>query len=388
MAENALARYGYGEPVQNALAQPTLGPGPAPTGYDKVFDSIYGWLGGTPDKRWAANKLADVATLGGLAPWAGAYDGGRELAETGRPANLAMALLPGARIAKPAVQAAEQGATRAVNALAPQPVPHTVVPPGIKAYHGSPHDFDKFSLDKIGTGEGAQAYGHGLYFAEREGVARSYRDTLAGSSKYHGVPLDREAIEGWSARTADERAAQKSLVKYLDDAGWDDAGNLEQVIKDVAQGHDGDLVSAYRSMAERAGYYNPGHMYEVRINAHPDDFLDWDKPLSQQSEKVRGALQKHFSSDPIRSRDLSGDVIPAYLMRNAHGPDTTSALRDAGIPGIRYLDGGSRSAGEGSHNYVAFDDRLVEILRKYGLVPPAAAGALAASNSDPAQAQQ
>ena len=42
---------------------------------------------------------------------------------------------------------------------------------GIKAYHGSPHDFDRFDLSKIGTGEGAQAYGHGLYFAENEGVA-------------------------------------------------------------------------------------------------------------------------------------------------------------------------------------------------------------------------
>jgi hypothetical protein len=32
---------------------------------------------------------------------------------------------------------------------------------------------------KIGTGEGAQAYGHGLYFADSEGVARSYRDKLS-----------------------------------------------------------------------------------------------------------------------------------------------------------------------------------------------------------------
>jgi hypothetical protein len=37
---------------------------------------------------------------------------------------------------------------------------------GIKAYHGSPHDFDQFSMSKIGTGEGAQAYGHGLYFGD------------------------------------------------------------------------------------------------------------------------------------------------------------------------------------------------------------------------------
>ena len=42
----------------------------------------------------------------------------------------------------------------------------------IKAYHGSPYDFDKFDLSKIGTGEGAQAYGHGLYFAEEPAVAQ------------------------------------------------------------------------------------------------------------------------------------------------------------------------------------------------------------------------
>ena len=34
-------------------------------------------------------------------------------------------------------------------------------PKGIRAYHGSPHDFDEFSMDAIGTGEGAQAYGRG-----------------------------------------------------------------------------------------------------------------------------------------------------------------------------------------------------------------------------------
>ena len=64
---------------------------------------------------------------------------------------------------------------------------------GIRAYHGSPHDFDQFDLSKIGTGEGAQAFGHGLYFADNEGVAKSYRDTLSrnlftdeAGNKVHG----------------------------------------------------------------------------------------------------------------------------------------------------------------------------------------------------------
>ena len=49
---------------------------------------------------------------------------------------------------------------------------------GITAYHGSPHEFDQFDLSKIGTGEGAQSYGHGLYFAEAEPVAVGYRNKL------------------------------------------------------------------------------------------------------------------------------------------------------------------------------------------------------------------
>lgn len=44
--------------------QPMLGPGPEPTGYDKVFDAVYGWLGGTPDKRWAATKTAERHGVG------------------------------------------------------------------------------------------------------------------------------------------------------------------------------------------------------------------------------------------------------------------------------------------------------------------------------------
>ena len=48
----------------------------------------------------------------------------------------------------------------------------------LEAYHGSPYVFDRFSLDAIGTGEGAQAFGHGLYFADREVVAKDYRDAL------------------------------------------------------------------------------------------------------------------------------------------------------------------------------------------------------------------
>ena len=47
-----------------------------------------------------------------------------------------------------------------------------------RAWHGSPHDFEAFDLGAIGTGEGAQAHGWGLYFAKRRWVSERYKETL------------------------------------------------------------------------------------------------------------------------------------------------------------------------------------------------------------------
>ena len=48
-------------------------------------------------------------------------------------------------------------------------------------YHGSPYDFDKFSTNNIGSGEGAASYGWGLYFASNEDIADFYRAKLTRS---------------------------------------------------------------------------------------------------------------------------------------------------------------------------------------------------------------
>ncbi|MBK8467847.1 MAG: hypothetical protein IPL32_18705 [Chloracidobacterium sp.] len=68
-------------------------------------------------------------------------------------------------------------------------------------------------------------------------------------------------------------------------------------------------------------------------------------------------------------------------MQYLHFQNSPKQLREAGIPGIRYLDQMSRNAGDGTSNYVVFDDSIIEILKKYGWVPPAAYGANALSQS-------
>jgi hypothetical protein len=91
------------------------------------------------------------------------------------------------------------------------------------------------------------------------------------------------------------------------------------------------------------------------------------------------------AAEPAETR-LGGNSIYSGLDKGTASPK----LREAGIPGIKYFDQGSRTAGEGSRNYVVFDDNLIEILRKYGLL--GMAGGAAANeimnNSNKAIAQQ
>lgn len=55
------------------------------------------------------------------------------------------------------------------------------------AYHGTPHKFDRFSTENIGTGEGAQVHGWGLYFAENKEVSEKYKSNLETITyKYKG----------------------------------------------------------------------------------------------------------------------------------------------------------------------------------------------------------
>jgi hypothetical protein len=235
----------------------------------------------------------------------------------------------------------------------------------IRAYQGSPHDFDAFSMDKVGTGEGAQQYGHGLYFAGNEDVAKTYRDMLK-----------QWTIEG---KPADPMNPSHIASATLEHFGGDRAKAIDDLALSAAKGpkseraRDAQAVELLRNGEMLPKATGQSHMYEVNINADPEHFLDWDKPVSQQSEHVQNALATHgLKAKPVDLGNFGGFPIQG-APRWASNAEEAQALREAGIPGIKYLDKESRSAGKGSSNYVVFDDKLIDILRKYGWAGLAAA---------------
>lgn len=258
----------------------------------------------------------------------------------------------------------------------------------IKAYHGSPHDFERFSLDKIGTGEGAQAYGHGLYFAENPEVAKSYADDL-GFARRAKEPASAAGVT-YPPGTDRHRA----LLDVVDVGKEKALARLDADIR-FNESYAPERAALQRGTREWLAGLSPseisaatkGKTYEVNIHASPDQLLDWDKPLSQQSPQVQQALRKidpermdmtqnqsfditarKFYDDLAEQADAKRRGSMPYVARKAAASEK---LRKAGIPGVKYLDGGSRSAGEGTRNYVIWDDKLITILRKYGVALPA-----------------
>jgi hypothetical protein len=274
---------------------------------------------------------------------------------------------------------------------------------GAIVWHGSPHKFDTFDSSKIGTGEGAQAYGHGLYLADARAVADEYAGKL--SKKVVSFPKIPESdLEKSMLKMLEEKAQATQYGSGLDAIsdiykGWINPSLKNNVSERVPfTAPNGKIYTSYqyadlapdvinrrmdlKRAAERMGQpalTDAGNLYKVDLpDEHIAKMLDWDKPLSGQGESVQALATKY--GYPL---DRTGGDFQRWMSSssggmsvNLRGPrdlsglesQASSTLRQAGIPGIRYLDGGSRAGGAGSSNYVVFpgNEGLLSILERNG----------------------
>ena len=252
----------------------------------------------------------------------------------------------------------EEGA-RKIGSSVMMALPFVRKVPSMKAFHGSPHDFDKFSMDAIGTGEGAQAYGHGLYAGEAQGTGFQYYKQ--GLEKNLNRPLS--MVEEAVAKKKASGLSPMDAMGELADEGWEFDGIQKSL----------DTI-----------YNNPARFYQVEIDASPDEFLDWDKLLDDQPEilnKIRATDWGEYAEEGAKDlaanmgQNPGGDTLHRWLAED--GADfAAEQLSGSGIKGIKYKDGFSRGADGGTSNYVIFDDRLISIAKKYGIAIPAAAALL------------
>lgn len=299
--------------------------------------------------------------------------------------------VPIGRGAMAAARAAERGAMaagRAGERYAERVVPQIMERGGLPAemvsamgqgtqspltvYHGSPYRFDRFDPTKIGSGEGAQAYGYGHYVAQAQDVAKEY----ANMPKFKQGVIENPEVLGRGAKDFINRVekfgsidkARQEAQELL--AAMRKQNSFPSVQDQLAT--EIDLANRYGSQLQVKPTGVSPQLYTIDL---PDPaiarMLDWDKRLSEQGNP---ALQQWFSSQKTYPGGYSynehtGETLYKALRERGLSADQASTqLQEAGIPGIRYLDQGSRGAGTGTSNFVVFpgEEELLKILSVNG----------------------
>jgi hypothetical protein len=332
-------------------------------------------------------------------------------------------------------------------------VPPTDTDSGIIAFHGSGADFDQFKLSKIGTGEGAQAFGYGLYFTDSEDIAKFYKNAMSRNVDIDGKPyirgnkindelVDPDIADDLGATNGDLEAAIKSSEDFLQEMiAADNVTAIRSTSKEL------EKLKQLRgriSINEKAG-----KTYKVALAPKPEELLDYDLPLSEQSDLVKGKVINVLKDiypnvkNPaltMKGSDLIKQVETALSAKNfdeverinrlikeqnaimianaspvgyrkfinKKGEDAakeydrllderaklptggfdkaaSELLSKQGIKGIKYKAGQLSRRVPGvkdtdATNFVIFDENLINILAKYGIV--GSVGITALQNSD------
>jgi hypothetical protein len=245
------------------------------------------------------------------------------------------------------------------------------------AYHGTPYLFDKFDISKVGAGEGAQAYGHGMYFAERPGIASEYQKNL--SSGYANK------VSRGEIKNPEYRKAQADLLRFERDLlkkyKFEGISPVVEVMYHGETKFPKEVVEKIKQLSGREEeIYNKlvkGNLYKVDIpNKSANTFLDWDKPIGEQSKNVQNTLKKisdkygldydntYTGNDFYRA--LTVDLNAMGMAKNYRDPQAAASemLNSSGIGGIRYFDAASRGGKQNTSNYVVFDPSIVKILER------------------------
>lgn len=270
----------------------------------------------------------------------------------------------------------------------------TVSKSQVDAWHGSPHDFDKFTTEKIGTGEGLQAFGWGLYFTDLKNIAETYADKLTKTK----VSVDGEII------SESKDLAMFKAAYDIANLGYKRA--LERNIELQKEGYWGNDVAGKKMSQEiidniisfenkKVEFIKDKKVYQVSLHQGktPDQYtwLEWNKPVSKNlfdkiakqleiDDKTRKKFERIGTFDEFSARwkdsenryttykDYKNGEVYEKLAKVFGAKDASLLLLRAGIDGVKYpaesIARGATSDTARGFNYVVFDENAVTIVSK------------------------
>ena len=280
------------------------------------------------------------------------------------------------------------------------------------AWHGSPHDFDKFDLGAIGTGEGNQVHGWGLYFAKDKKVSDLYRRELSlihdvdkGTLFKVDVPdtktmideqqslniLSKETKQNLNAavNALPEQAKEVFINEYtksplfnhyakkeIDELGskFDQLDTEYNLLKDkyLDKYIEGELNTiTQRTITRLAEKYNidlkalkenPNSIKDIKNQLDTmwfNAFTEHGMASKKYREVYWGKYKKDFSA-LLNDGGINGrDFYLALSKALGSAKQASEHLNEYGVKGITYV------GEQDGRCYVVFDDKAIKVIEKY-----------------------
>lgn len=280
------------------------------------------------------------------------------------------------------------------------------------AWHGSPHDFDEFDLGAIGTGEGNQVHGWGLYFAKDKKVSDLYRRELSlihdvdkGTLFKVDVPDTKTMIDEQQSLNILSKETKQNLnaainalpeqekevfineytnsplfnhyaKKEVDELGSDfDRLDTEyNLLKDkyLDKYIEGDINTitqrAINRLAEKynidlkALKENPNSIKDIKNQLDTmwfDAFTEYGMASKKYKEIYWGKYKEDFST-LLNDSGINGKDFYMALSKALGGTKQASEyLNKYGVKGITYV------GEQDGRCYVVFDDKAIKVIEKY-----------------------
>ena len=190
------------------------------------------------------------------------------------------------------------------------------------AWHGSRHRFQRFSLDFIGSGVGAQMYGWGLYFSADRGIAQSYYNEF-NTGQLYGVDIPDHAVARmlrWDRPISEQPENVKQAFEALKQDPSIDA-DLRELLNNKP-----DLIGAtlYRTLQQNDAFKGDGNReaslllaeygvtgveyydgYNPDNNSGPYNYVLWDQAVINE---MNDSVQTYYSV--VQDKGAESDVRP------------------------------------------------------------------------------
>jgi len=238
----------------------------------------------------------------------------------------------------------------------------------LDVYHGTPHRFPatetnpvgELDASKVGTGEGAQAYGRGIYLAEDPNIARQYAVSkgfpdIEALAQEVGIPISKEmriAMVQSSNANQDVSKAVNALQNASREARLLPAEKLQTLI-------------------EKFREFKTPSLYTLDLpDEMVDRMLDWDKPFIEQPDNIKEMAKANLPASVYKRllTEQTGDMVLVLGKYNGGSLQASKMMQQAGIPGIKYLDAFSRDGNSETktRNFVVFpgEEKKVKVLRR------------------------